>query len=253
VSIPAVAVNHNTTAYMELMLRSLYMQNPDLPLAVTIFGNDSDNDAAMRAMRAFAGRMDVPIVPSGFATRTEDNSHGETLRRFTLDPARATPDYLLFLEADVCFTEAGTIRRWLDALAAEPGAFGAGPRQSWDGVTEMPAHLAINPAIYENRFHPCCALVRNTPLFRRVVAAVGLSAVSYHWSERTEYWDTFGLMTAVMGTHGQRHVIADALVMHAFAVSYPNAWASPLLEKHRRRDDWLARFRAMDDGTSYLG
>ena len=102
---------------------------------------------AMRAMRAFAGRMDVPIVPSGFTTQSENNSHGKILRQFTLDPARAMADYLLFLEADVCFTEAGTIRRWLDALAAEPAAFGAGPRQSWDGVTEMPAHIAVNPAI----------------------------------------------------------------------------------------------------------
>src|SRR5215217_4106443 len=189
---------------------------------------------AMRAMRTFAGRMDVPIVPSGFTTQSENNSHGEILRQFTLDPARATADYLLFLDADVYFTEAGTIRRLLDALAAEPAAFGAGPRQSWDGVTEMPAHLAVNPAIYENRLHPCCALVRNTSLFCRVVAAVGLSAVSYHWAERSEYWDTFQLMTAVLGTHGQRHVIADALVMHAFAASYPNDWESLLPEKHHR-------------------
>lgn len=247
VSIHAASVNHNTTVYMELLLRSLFTQNRDVPLSVTVFDNASDDDpAAMRTLGAFADRMDVPILPSGFTTRTKNNSHGEILRRFALDPARASADYLLFLDADVCFTQRGTIRRLLDALAAEPAAFGAGPRQSWDGVTEMPAELATNPAIYENRLHPCCALVRNTPLFRRVVEAVGLSAVSHHWAERSAYWDTFQLMTAVMSTHGQRHVIADALVMHAFAVSYPNDWESLLPEKHRRRDDWLARFRAAD-------
>jgi len=245
-SIHAVAVNHNTTAYTELLLRSLFAQNPDVPLSVTVFDNDSNDGAeAMRALRTFARRMDMPVLPSGFTTRTANTSHGEILRRFTLDPARATTDYLLYLDADVCFTQRGTIHRLLDALEAEPAAFGAGPRQSWDGVAEMPAELAANPAIYANRLHPCCALVRNTPLFRRVVEAVGLSTVSYHWAERSEYWDTFQLMTAVMGTHGQRHIIADALVMHAFAVSYPNDWESLLPEKHRR-DDWLARFRAAD-------
>ena len=63
--------------------------------------------------------MDVPIVPSGFTTQSENNSHGEILRQFTLDPARATADYPLFLDADVCFTQAGTIRRLLDALDAD--------------------------------------------------------------------------------------------------------------------------------------
>jgi hypothetical protein len=247
VSIHAVAVNHNTTAYMELMLRSLYAQNSDLPLSVTVFDNDSDDDAAaMQALRSFAGRMGVPILRSGFSPRTTQNSHGEVLRRFALDPARATADYLLFLDADVCFTQAGTLRRMLDALAGDETAFGAGPRMSWDGVTELPAAVAANPALYVNRLHPCCALVRTTPLFRRVVEAVGFSAVSYHWAERSEYLDTFELMTRVMGTHGQHHVIADALVMHAFAVSYPDESAPLLPEKHRRRDEWLARFRAAD-------
>lgn len=255
VSIHAVSVNHNSTVYMELMLRSLYAQNPDVPLTATIFDNDSDDGvAAMHGLREFAARRDVPILRSGFSLRTANNSHGEILRRFALDPARATADFLLFLDADVCFTQAGTLRHLLDALAADRSAFGAGPWMSWDGVTHslcsgqapLPAAVVANPALYVNRLHPCCALVRNTPLFRRVVEAVGLSAVSYHWAERSEYLDTVELMTRVMGTHGQHHVIADALVMHAFAVSYPNDWESLLPEKHRRRDEWLARFRAAD-------
>ncbi len=246
-SIHAVAVNHNTTAYTELMLRSLFAQNPSMPLTVTIYDNDSDDSAeAMKALRGFAARMDVPILRSGFTTRTTHNSHGEVLRRFALDPARATADYLLFLDADVCFTQPRTLRALLDALTGDETAFGAGPRMSWDGETELPAAVAANPALYVNRLHPCCALVRNTPLFRRVVEAVGLSAVSYHWAERSEYLDTFELMTRVMGTHGQRHVIADALVMHAFAVSYPDESAPLLPEKHRRRDEWLTRFRGAD-------
>lgn len=240
--IHAVAVNHNTSTYMELMLRSLFAQKTVAAPALTVFDNDSEDDT--EPLRRYAARMRVPIVPSGFTTHTPNNSHGEILRRFVLDPARTGCDYLLFLDADVCFTQPDTLRRLLDAVGADAAAFGAGPRMSWDGETELPDEVARNPALYERRLHPCCALVRNMPLFRRIVAEVGLSAISYHWGERSEYFDTFELMTRVMRTHGSHHIIADVLVMHAFAVSYPDE-SSPLLpEKHQRRDEWLDRFRA---------
>jgi hypothetical protein len=51
-------------------------------------------------------------------------------------------------------------------------------------------------------------------------------------------------MTKVMRTHGLRHAIAeDALVMHAFAVSYADASTALLPEKERRRDRWLTAMR----------
>jgi hypothetical protein len=43
-----------------------------------------------------------------------------------------------------------------------------------------------------------CALLRNTPLLRRVVEEVGLSRARYLWAEREKYLDTFKLMTMVI-------------------------------------------------------
>lgn len=242
VVIHAVTVNHNTSAWTELLLRSLFVQNPELRIDLTILDNASEDDT--RALARAADRFGVPIIQSGFTTRTENNSHGEILRRFVLDPSHQQASHYLFLDADVCFTQTSTVRRLIDALDQDGAAFGAGPRMSWDGESELPTEVARNPALYEARLHPCCALVRNTPLFRRVVGAIGLSCVDYFWAERTQYLDTFELMTMVMRTHGLRHVIADALVMHAFAVSYPNDWESLLPEKERRRDRWLSHFGA---------
>lgn len=239
--IRAAVVNHNTSPWTELAVRSLYAQDPELNITLTIYDNTSTDDQT--SLRRAADELGVPIVASGFTTETLNNSHGEILRRFVLDPANADCSYFLFLDTDVCLTQPGTIQRLIDALLTHEDAFGAGPRMSWDGETETPQERerAERSGLYETRLHPCCALVRNTPLFRRVVEEVGLSCVSYLWAESSQYLDTFELMTRVMRTHGLRHVIADALVMHAFGVSYPNAWENTLPAKVARRDEWLAR------------
>lgn len=73
--IEAISVNHNTSPYMELMLRSLTAHHgPDLDLTVTVADNASEDD--MSGLRAYAGRMGIPIVPTGFATNSLHNSHG---------------------------------------------------------------------------------------------------------------------------------------------------------------------------------
>ena len=240
----AVVVNHNTSPWTELVVRSLYAQHSNLDIALTIYDNASTDDQS--GLRGAADKFGVPIVASGFTTETLNNSHGEVLRRFVLDPANVDSSYYLFLDTDVCLTQPGTIQGLVDALIADEDAFGAGPRMSWDGEAETAEELerAERSGLYETRLHPCCALVRNTPLFRHVVEEVGLSCVSYLWAESNQYLDTFELMTRVMRTHGLHHVIAGTLVMHAFGVSYPNAWEGTLPAKVARRDQWLARFDA---------
>lgn len=239
--IEAVSVNHNTSPYMELMLRSLFARHaPDLDLAVTIFDNASEDDAA--GLRAYAARRGVPIVPSGFTTRSRNNSHGEILRRFVLEHPDCT--HYLFLDADVCFVEDRTLQVMLRELEGADDAFGIAPRLSWDGAAEIPeAVRRENPDIYTARLHPCCALVENTALFRRVAWEVGLSCVRYLWADRDEYLDTFKLMTRVMGTHGLRHLISSRMVIHFFSVSYDRdpvtAWV-----RAQRRDALLSDLRA---------
>src|SRR5262245_42552964 len=126
--IEAVSVNHNTSPYMELMLRSLFARHaPGLDLRLTVFDNASDDDDA--GLRAYAARRGVPIVPSGFTTQSRNNSHGEILRRFVLD--RPDCSHYLFLDADVCFIQDDTLPTMLGELAAAGDAFGIGPRLSW--------------------------------------------------------------------------------------------------------------------------
>src|SRR5688572_19724576 len=112
--IAAVSVNHNTSLYMELMLRSLFANHrslDDLGVSLTILDNESEDDAG--TLRGFAARVGVPILPSGFSTHTKNVSHGEVLRRFVLD--RPEAEYYLFLDADIVFHQPDT----LDALVGE--------------------------------------------------------------------------------------------------------------------------------------
>jgi len=242
--IAAVSVNHNTSTYMELMLRSLFACHPTgVSLSLTIFDNDSTDD--MRALRAYAAKMDVPIVPSGFSLTTAHNSHGDILRRFVLD----NPDcsHYLFLDADVCFVEAQTIAQMLDDLARTPLVFGIGPRMSWDGVNEIPlAVRQANPDICDARLHPCCALIPNTPLFRRVADTIGFACVRYLWADREEYFDTFKLMTRVMETHGLHHTLSSAMIQHFFSVSYAWDTEATIQHKTRLRDQRLQALRQQD-------
>jgi hypothetical protein len=240
--IKAVTVNHNTSRYMELMLRSLFAHHPSgLNLSVTVCDNGSLDD--MTGLRAFVESRQIPILPSGFTTETENNSHGEILSRFVL--AHPDPTHYLFLDPDVCFLEDNTLDVMMSELEGTPDGFGIGPRMSWDGVEEIPQETReANPDLYETRLHPCCALVRNTELFRRVVEEVGLSCVKVLWADGEEYLDTFKLMTKVMNTHGQRHIISSKMVLHFFCVSY--VWEPT---KHwdevkvKRRDALLEEFR----------
>lgn len=241
--IEAVTVNHNTSSYVELMLRSLFARHSsDLDLSITVFDNDSGDDAT--GLRAYAEEVGVPIVQSGFTTETQNNSHGEILRRFVLEHSDCT--HYLFLDADVCFVQDSTINGMLEELKVAKDAFGIGARLSWDGVNEFSEEALRNPDLYEARLHPCCALVKNTELFRRVVEEVGLSCVKYLWAEREEYLDTFKLMTRVMKTHGLRHLISSRMVIHFCCVSYE--WDPPhfMQEKAQRRDALLRALRARE-------
>lgn len=229
--IQAVTVNHNTSSYTELLLRSLVARHATLDLTITVMDNNSTDD--MTSLRAFLAEEQIPLHQSGFDINTKHNSHGEVLQQFVL----THPDcaYYLFLDADVCFLEEGTIDAMVTQLDANPNLFGIGVRQSWDGVVEIPAD--IHDAIYHIRLHPCCALVKNTPFFRRIAEEMGFTGFTYHWAAGEQYVDTFGLLTKVMKTQGLRHAIAPKLVYHFFSVSYDPQW---MASKNQRRDALLA-------------
>lgn len=128
----AVMVNHNTSAFAELAIRSLFANNSDYPLDLVVYDNDS-NDADLADLQALTRSLGIPFIASGFPIDTANNSHGEILGRFVLDPATRDADYLLFLDSDVCFTHPGVLTQLMAALETDPTAFGAGPVLTWDG------------------------------------------------------------------------------------------------------------------------
>ena len=142
--IKAVAVNHNTSAYMELMARSLFSRHPQdsgLRLALHIYDNASQDD--LTDLETYAESQRIPIIQSGFTTETKHNSHGEVLRRFVLENPEAT--HYLFLDSDVYFLEDLTLNSMLAELEQTSNVFGIGPRMSWDGIEEIPEEY--NPCL----------------------------------------------------------------------------------------------------------
>jgi hypothetical protein len=234
----AVVVNHNTSAYAELLLRSLFARHcSGLDLAVTAYDNESTDD--MVGLRAYAAARDIPVLPSGFGRGLPHNSHGAVLDRFVLEHPAC--DYYLFLDSDVVFIQDDTLHTMLAELEADETAFGVGARMSWDGESEMPQDvLDQNPDIYAARLHPCCALVRNTPAFRRVVEEIGLGCAKLLRPDREECLDTFKLATMAMRTHGYRHIRSSKMVLHFFCVSYDPSYME---SKNRRRDALLDALR----------
>jgi hypothetical protein len=231
--IAAVSVNHNTSRYMELMLRSLVATHADpdaLGLAVTVLGKQSEDDTA--PLRAYAGRIGVPVLPPGFDTHSKHNSHGEVPRRF------------LFLVADTVFVEADTLGTMVGEPDGAPAdVFAVGPRIAFvhnRQEVDDRAHL------YGRRLHPLCALFRNTPVLRRVAERVGFSCARYLWAEREQYLDTNELMTLVMRTHGLRSLRSAAVVLHFFGASYHLYGPDYLRNKAVQRDRLLTELRRRD-------
>lgn len=241
--IAAVCVNHNTSLYVELMLRSLFA-NHTAPQAfgldLTILDNESEDDPA--SLLEYAACVGVPVRPSGFSTHTKHISHGEVLRRFVLDHPDAT--YYLFLDADIVFHQPSTLDTLVAELDQAPGdVYAAAPRVAFaHNGQEVPEDNRYN--IYERRLHPLCALFRSTPVFRRVAEHVGFHCYRSLWAEWDQYLDTNELMTVVMRTHGLRFVRCDPTVLHFFGVSYDLYGPEYLRNKATTRDRLLADYRS---------
>jgi hypothetical protein len=220
-NIHAVTVNHNTSRFMELMLRSLEaMHEWAADLSITVYDNASTDDIS--ALLSYTRSRGIAFVQSGFPLETEWNSHGDVLDRIVFEHPEA--DYYLLLDADVCFFEADTIGTMLRELNTHPDAFGIGVRQSWDGKQEVPPGEDNRRGLYYSRLHPCCALVRNTPVLRKVVSTFGFSCAKLLHAQVDTYLDTAELLTRVMETHGLQHYISSALVFHFFQASYDKQW-----------------------------
>jgi hypothetical protein len=244
----AIIVNHDTSPFVELALRSLLARHHSLAgLGITVMDNGS-SDPGLSDLQAYAAANGIRMESTGFSTNSTVNSHGEVLRDFVM--AHPQCDYYLLLDADICFLEEDTIGLMHEALVATPDAWAVQPRATWDAKTEVGGrggfHTEPDPqaitlswawadgkdaaagsyrrlsAPARERCHPFCTLVRNDVIFRSVADHIGFSE-AWIWENRGPnggYYDTLALASRVMKTHGRRWICATPLVLHFFNVSY---------------------------------
>jgi hypothetical protein len=237
-TIEGIVVNHNTSLFTELCLRSLLATHTHLDLAMTICDNASTDDSA--SLRAYAEAHQIPFLASGFGLDAGNNTHGEVLRAFILE--HPDPLYYLLLDADICFLQPDTLLTIQRELDADPYLFAVQGRMTVNGIDELPGsgwHINMNKPIslkasldsqpekevwglLQPRCHPGCVLIKNTPAFRRVAEHIGLSTAWLYGEAQPNrgFYDTFGLACLVMKTHGQSYGLSSALVQHFFSVSY---------------------------------
>ena len=187
--------------------------------------------------------------------------HSEILRDAVL--AEPDCDAYLFVDCDVCFTTDHTIDAMVDQLDADSGLFAV--EATWaheDGTSydhaagPPPPHSRIRESVrfaggdwcepyefdvgYGSRLHPFCTLVRNDAPFRTAVELLGLSPAMTQCVRGALFFDTFGLLTQVMGTHGRTWARSSQKVIHFASVSWQPADSQ---DKALRRDVLLSRYR----------
>lgn len=257
--IQAIVVNHGTTRYLELLLASLLVHHSDRSdLSVLVLDNASSDVDRLDWARDYG----VQIVASGYPAESAINTHGEILRDAVL--ARPECEAYLFLDADVCFVADDTIHTMAAELTADPDLFAVqatwsitgddtydiAPRwREFDMFVRDSVKFSADaewPPLREyvvrvtDRIWPFCTLVRNDTTFRRIVELIGLSGAHNQALRGGRQWDTFGLLDAVMQTHGPRWQRSECRVIHFGNVSYQDDIANG---KAQRCDELLTRYR----------
>lgn len=255
--IQAISVNHGTNEYAELMLRSLLAHHRDhQQLEVSLLCSGDEDLTTFD----WATEQGVEVTHTGYPLKVPVTTHGEILRDAVL--ANPDTDAYLFVDADVCFTHDNTIDTMAEDLEADDGTFAIQARWLLEDGTEFHGSDAVQtpwfrqsvrpgtdqpwsgPVEYQvtigDRVHPFCTLIRNNPAFRSVVKHVGLSPAMTECVNGGRWWDTLGLLTQIMKTHGQTWRHSTAGVQHFGSVSFSQDWAK---EKAARRDVLLEQYR----------
>ena len=276
-----VIVNHDTSVFAELALRSFFATHPGLDRCrVAVMDNNSGDGT--RDLAAYAAARGVAFRQSGRdAVRRVANSHGEVLRQFILSDREC--DFYLIADADICFLSDNTLDRMRDEIGRHPDAWAIQTRYGVESVAVLPDRpvkkhdlvaemrqkrpyylhsyqhdagtadpkdikgpLRTVPGTAKARCHPFCTLVRNTPAFRRTAELIGLSSalILDNDPERAGIYDTMGLLGAVMYTHGQTYLSSSLAVLHFGGVSYSTAPDTRV--KYRQARRLLERYRHGD-------
>jgi hypothetical protein len=238
-------VNHNTSLFAELALRSLVAsvasEDGQCDLRITIVDNHSDDDVA--PLITAADDLGADFALSRWpAAEAAFNTHGDVLRDFVL--ARPEADFYLLVDSDIDFESDRAMQtmlgeldsdgrlwavqaRFSSAEAREHGAsldiWAGRPFEAtlgdwiWDEDSRVPVRGTIHP-----RCHPGATLVRNSELFQGLAHRVGFSSAVVIAGDPAVggFFDTFGLTSAAMAAAGHRYDLSDVRCHHFFMASY---------------------------------
>ena len=266
--VEAVIVNHNTSLFAELALRSLHASieaGPELPgLRLTVLDNHSTDsqEGLLDAVKAAGANFELSRWP---AKEAQLNTHGDVLRDFVL--GHPDPDYYLFIDSDIDFETQVAAQTMVDELEADPGLWAVQARFSSTEAREPGASLdiwagrdyrvvlgefdfgegwrddsrtAVTGTIHR-RCHPGATLVRNSDLFQGLAAGIGFSSAVMIAADPAigGFYDTFGLVSAGMGAAGYHYGLSSVRVHHFFMASYDQVHVVAREADCRRR---LSRF-----------
>lgn len=235
IRIAGAIVNHNTSHFTELLLRTLMLthQQPSFQLDITVLDNGSD-DEHLPALRSYLATQQIPCIQTGFDTAVDFAKHGAALAAFVAQ--RSDCSYYLCMDADTWFIEPHTIDMMMCELAAAGSDTFANQARIYgyyadriiegrDGVPGMSdaTDQQEQSVIYDGRPYrkriaarcsPVCTLIANTPQVRNVVTTVGMSPLIRFEVGAYTYYDTFGMLTQVMHTHRQRFIVSATTINH---------------------------------------
>jgi hypothetical protein len=245
VRIEACIVNHNTSEFAELAVRTLAGTHTEWltsgRLGVTVVDNHS-SDSGLTDLKVACSEHSIGFCKSAWPATGSPlvNTHGDVLRDFVAEYVAAT--HFLFIDADVYFLTQDTVGTMLDEMTNHPDVWAIQARFAWAeenrgrgssltleaGPTQQ-LQACIDGASagpfagrYKPRCHPALALVTNTRTFRKVADIIGLSAAVIIAADPSTagFADTFGLTSLVMQTHNLRHALSEVTVGHYYGVSY---------------------------------
>ncbi|MDD5529436.1 MAG: hypothetical protein PHX21_05335 [bacterium] len=234
-------MNHNTSMFVELMLRSLFQYNDisAFDLHITVLDNNS-HDEHISALKLFMEERNIAFVQTGFdiGKRPTPAKHGEALSNFVLKNRNCT--HYLFLDSDMWFIEKDTISTMLFELnkdlkcfAVQAKIFGFYAKrviEGRDGYVDgndvnknyiFETKMVISneetlsfPTVVPFRCSPVCSLMKNLPIFHKVVETFGLSPIFIYGVDKSRFYDTFGHMTHMMNTYGFHHIVSSKTINH---------------------------------------
>ena len=236
-----VTVNHNTSHFVELMLRSLYYTNDldSINFQMFVLDNNS-NDEYLDQLKAYLADQHIPLVQTGFDNSLAPEKHGAEFDNYVNEYSDCT--HYLFLDSDIWFVDENTIPamsaellessptifanqariygyyayRVIEGREGHPGAGDVDDFPTWQvdcSDTRYTARLM-------RRCSPVCSLIANVPAFRKVVKIIGLGRAMGFEADTAKWYDTFSLMTHVMATHDLGFIVSSKRINHFTMTGY---------------------------------